>query len=157
MFSRIAGVVGSFFQIGGPSGPGFVNDSGGIDAKNAAQSALVNVRGADPVLSTDLVTLGYGLIHFGGSGSLAAGTFNVTLPFGADEVFGVVTGLTGAPLKVIATAITEQSVAVQSGIKYWVVAYQLDLLGFHWRLNSSEPWPTSGSVTPTVDYVWSTT
>lgn len=132
--------------------------SGNLGAYNPAESAYVNVRGKDPAIADDLVTKRYGDAHYGGgSGSLAAGSFTAVLPRGHDELFGVVTGLSAAPLKVIAQAITEQGVTVQSGIKYDVVAYQLDSLGFHWRLSSSEYWPTTGGVTLTVDYIWSTT
>lgn len=59
LFSRIAGVVESFFQVGGPSGPAWKNNSGNIDARNASDAAFVNVRGLDPVIADDLVTKRY--------------------------------------------------------------------------------------------------
>lgn len=161
VFAKLLGTVVSFFQVGGPAGPGLANDggSGNVGAYNPSQSAYVNVRGADPVASHDFVTLGYGNVHYtgGGGGSITAGNFTAVLAEGQDEVFGVVTGLSGAPLKVLCQAVTEQSVTVQSGIKYDCVAYQLNSTGFNWRLSSSEYWPSAGSVSLTVDYLWSLT
>ena len=159
VFSKIAGVVGNFFQIGSSSGPGLANDggSGNIGAYNSGQSAYVTVRGADPVVAHDLVTLGYGNTHFGGGSSLAAGSFTATLNQGQDEVFGIVTGLSGTPLKVIGHNIAEQGVSAQSGIKYDLSPYQLNSNGFNWRLSSSEYWPSSGPINLTINYVWSTT
>ncbi len=157
LFSRVAGVVGGFFQIGGPAGPGFANDggSGELGAYNAAQSAYVNVRGADPVIAHDLVTKEYGDAHYGGSGSLTAGSLDVAL-YG-DEVIGVVTGLSAAPVKVVAQAIYEEGVTVQSGFCYDFVATRLNSGGFNWRLKvlGDEFWPES--VTLKVDYIWSST
>lgn len=70
LFSRIAGVVGSFFQVGGPNGPGLANDggSGNLGAYNSTQGAYVNIRGADPVGVHDLLTLGYFNINLPGLG-----------------------------------------------------------------------------------------
>jgi hypothetical protein len=59
LFSRIAGVVNSFFQIGGPGGPGFNNNSGIIEGKNAANNAFAIVRGATPLGDNDLTTKAY--------------------------------------------------------------------------------------------------
>ena len=56
-FQRIFGTVSSFFQFGGPSGPGFNDNVGVIEAKNSTNSAFVIVRGADPVGPNDFVTL----------------------------------------------------------------------------------------------------
>jgi hypothetical protein len=58
MFQRLAGTVASFFQIGGPGGPGWNDNAGVLEARNAANSGFVVVRGAPPVASNDLVTLG---------------------------------------------------------------------------------------------------
>ena len=58
-FQRLAGVVNSFFQIGGPSGPGLNNNSGVIEARNAANNAFAIVRGAAPVGDSDLTTKQY--------------------------------------------------------------------------------------------------
>lgn len=58
-FSRIAGVVSSFFQVGGPNGPAWKANGGAFDARNAADSAFVIVRGLDPAAAQDLVTLAY--------------------------------------------------------------------------------------------------
>jgi hypothetical protein len=57
LFSRIAGVVTSFFQIGGPSGSGWNDNAGALEGKNSTNSAFVNVRGADPAGLNDFVTL----------------------------------------------------------------------------------------------------
>jgi hypothetical protein len=58
-FSRIAGNIANFFQIGGPNGPGLNNNAGAIEARNAANSAMAVVRGAPPVGATDLTTKAY--------------------------------------------------------------------------------------------------
>jgi hypothetical protein len=64
LFARIAGVVGAFFQIGGPAGPAWKNNGGNLDGRNASDSAYVNVRGADPIVANDLVTLEYANAHY---------------------------------------------------------------------------------------------
>lgn len=58
-FSRFAGTVTSFFQVGGPTGPAWKNNSGNLDARVAGDTAYVNVRGLDPVAAQDFVTLNY--------------------------------------------------------------------------------------------------
>jgi hypothetical protein len=59
LYQRLAGIVGSFFQIGGPNGPGLNNNAGAVEARNAANSAMAVVRGATPVGPTDLTTKAY--------------------------------------------------------------------------------------------------
>ena len=59
VFQRLAGVIGNFIQIGGPAGPGFNNNSGALEAKNAANNALAIFRAATPVGDTDVVTKAY--------------------------------------------------------------------------------------------------
>jgi hypothetical protein len=59
VFERLAGVIGNFIQIGGPSGPGFNNNSGALEAKNAANNALAIFRAATPVGDTDVVNKQY--------------------------------------------------------------------------------------------------
>jgi hypothetical protein len=59
LFERLIGTVSSFFQIGGPAGNRIKNVSGALEARNAADGAYVNMRGADPVLDQDLVTKKY--------------------------------------------------------------------------------------------------
>jgi hypothetical protein len=154
LFDRISGILGSFFQLGGPSGPALKNNSGSIDAMNSGDSAYINVRGLDPAIADDLVTKRYGDAHYG-AGSLTAGSLDVV--FRGDEVTGVVTGLSGTPLKVLAQAIYEEGVTVQSGLCYDFTATQLNSSGFNWRLKvlGNEYWPTS--ITIKVDYIWSTT
>jgi hypothetical protein len=76
LFAKIAGVVGSFFQVGGPSGPGLANDggSGNLGAYNSGQSAYINVRGADPVANNDFVTLEYANAHYSSGSSTTYGS-----------------------------------------------------------------------------------
>jgi hypothetical protein len=57
LFSRIAGTIFSFFQFGGPGGSGLNNNAGVLEAKNSTNTTLVNMRTADPVGLTDVVTL----------------------------------------------------------------------------------------------------
>lgn len=154
LYGRIAGVIGSFFQVGGPAGPGLVDDAGNIDAKNAVQTSYVNVRGADPVIANDLVTKQYGDAHYGGS-SIQSGSLTISL-FG-DEAIGVYTGLSALPGKVVGVAITEVGFAVQSGRSYSFIPTQFNSNGFNWRvrvIDDNEPWPITISLL--IDFVWST-
>jgi hypothetical protein len=50
LISRIAGIIGSVFQIGGPSGPTFT-------ASGSRLTASGEVAGSDPTANTDFVTL----------------------------------------------------------------------------------------------------
>ena len=59
LFSRLAGVVNSFFQLGGPGGPGFNANSGVLEAKNSGNTAFAIMRGATPVGDNDLATKAY--------------------------------------------------------------------------------------------------
>jgi hypothetical protein len=61
-FAKLAGITNSFFQIGGPGGNGWnYNSAGGtaLEARNAANSTFVVVRGAAPVADNDLTTKAY--------------------------------------------------------------------------------------------------
>jgi hypothetical protein len=59
LFSRIAGTMASFFQIGGPGNSGWNSpDATHLEARNAANAAYVVARGASPVGANDFVTLG---------------------------------------------------------------------------------------------------
>lgn len=71
IFTRIAGVFGALFQIGGPNSPGVRSNTGGIEARNSANSAFAVVRGADPAINDDLVTLRYFNAH-AGSGAVVS-------------------------------------------------------------------------------------
>lgn len=57
LFSRIAGAVASFFQFGGPNGPGLNDNAGVLEAKDATNTVFANLRAADPVGLNDCVTL----------------------------------------------------------------------------------------------------
>lgn len=60
LFSKISGVVTSFFQIGGPAGPGFSDTSTTVlSAQNSSQSAYAIVRGATPLADNDYTTKAY--------------------------------------------------------------------------------------------------
>jgi len=59
LFQRLAGVIGTFFQIGGPAGPGLNDNAGALEAKNSTNAAFVNLRCLDPVNPNDAVTLEY--------------------------------------------------------------------------------------------------
>ena len=59
LFQRLAGVVGNFFQVGGPAGPAIKNNGGVLEARDAADLAYINIRGADPVGNNDLTTKQY--------------------------------------------------------------------------------------------------
>jgi hypothetical protein len=93
----------------------------------------------------------------GGSSGLNSGTIDVVLPAKYDEITGVVTGLSAAPLKVIGQVLYEEGVVVQSGINYLFVPTQLNSNGFNWKLKvlDNEYWPGPSSITIKVNYVWS--
>jgi hypothetical protein len=103
LFSRLAGVTASFFQIGGPNGPG-LNNSGNtaIEARNAANTAFVIVRGGAPIGDNDLTTKAYvdktankpipASLQFNGNSVLPANTateqFYVVTTTGANATIG---------------------------------------------------------------------
>jgi hypothetical protein len=57
LYSRMLGIVGSVFGIGGPSGPTLTASGGRITASG-------NVAGSDPMNPTDFITLEYGQANF---------------------------------------------------------------------------------------------
>lgn len=59
LFQRLAGVVNSFLQLGGPAGPGFNVNGSALEARNAANSAYTVMRGATPLADNDLTTKNY--------------------------------------------------------------------------------------------------
>jgi hypothetical protein len=63
LFTRLFGTVGSFFQIGGPGGPGWNNNEGALEAKNSANSALVVARVAEPIGANDATPNGDHLLN----------------------------------------------------------------------------------------------
>lgn len=58
LYTKIRGTIESIFQIG-LAGPNLKNNSGVIEARNAADSGFAIVRGASPVGNDDLVTKAY--------------------------------------------------------------------------------------------------
>lgn len=58
-FAKLAGIIGNFFQLGGPAGPALKNNSGAIEARNAGDTVFAVVRGATPVGNNDLTTKAY--------------------------------------------------------------------------------------------------
>jgi hypothetical protein len=60
VFSKLLGTITTFFQVGGPAGPGLNDNAGALEAKNAANSAFAIVRGATPpVGDNDLTAKSY--------------------------------------------------------------------------------------------------
>jgi hypothetical protein len=60
LFSRLAGTMSQFFQIGGPGGAGWADvGATAIEAKDPTNTTDVNVRGAAPVVPKDLTTKQY--------------------------------------------------------------------------------------------------
>ena len=59
LFQKIAGVINSFFEIGGPAGPGINANGAALETKNAANSAFAVHRGASPVADNDFTTKAY--------------------------------------------------------------------------------------------------
>lgn len=58
LFQRQLGIVGSLFQVGGPTGPQWKNNSGVLESRNSADNAFAVVRGAAAVGNSDHVTFG---------------------------------------------------------------------------------------------------
>jgi hypothetical protein len=59
LFSRISGVVNSFFQIGGPAGPGINDNAGALEAKNSSNSSFVTMSVGTPTLDAHAATKAY--------------------------------------------------------------------------------------------------
>lgn len=60
LFEKLAGIVGNFFQIGGPAGPGLNNTSTTVITATAANgSTPANVRVAAPLVDADAATKQY--------------------------------------------------------------------------------------------------
>lgn len=59
LFSKLAGTLAAFFQIGGPGGPGLNNNGGNLEARNSANSAFTIFRVATPIAANDAATKAY--------------------------------------------------------------------------------------------------
>lgn len=59
LFSKLAGTVTSFFQIGGTAGPGINANGAALETRNAANSAFAVMRGATPTDDNDFTTKAY--------------------------------------------------------------------------------------------------
>lgn len=59
LFAKLAGLTNSFFQLGGPGGPGWNANSGALEGRNAANNAFAVVRGGTPAADNDLTTKAY--------------------------------------------------------------------------------------------------
>jgi hypothetical protein len=92
IFSNIIGTLSSFFQFGGPTGPGLNDNGGALEAKNSANTAFAILRGASPVGDNDLTTKSYADTQ--SKPIIASQQFNGTNPLPANsatEQFYVVT------------------------------------------------------------------
>ena len=107
-------------------------------------------------LSTDPVTIPDVDVLYQ-STALIISTLDIVLVPPTDEVFGTVTGLSSMPTAVLATAMRELAVTVQSGLTYIFKAYEMTADGFKWVLKviDDEYWPGPGSITVRVQYLWS--
>ena len=59
LFSKLSGTIATFFQHGGPAGPGWNVNTGTFEAKNAANNAFVTVSGGFPTVGDHLTTKNY--------------------------------------------------------------------------------------------------
>jgi hypothetical protein len=61
LFSKLSGVINSFFQIGGPAGPGLNNVSTTVISATTSSGGTnyANVRGATPLVDADFATKAY--------------------------------------------------------------------------------------------------
>ena len=74
-FSKIAGTFENFFQIG-KKGPRVKNNSGALEARDFADAVYANMRGADPLIDDDLITLR----HFNSFNDSATSQTTVLMP-----------------------------------------------------------------------------
>ena len=93
LYSRIAGVINSFFQFGGPAGPGINANGAALETKNAANNAFAVHRGATPVNDNDLTTKAY--------------VDTIARPF-------IVTAQSNAASALIANSVTEHYIVVSA-------------------------------------------
>jgi hypothetical protein len=108
-FSKIRGTISTLFQLG-EQGPQLKNDSGAVGARNPADSAYVNARGADPQIADDLVTKRYGDANYGGGGSVNQGT--ATCSFGSTWTNGPVSVAITGQTAILSTSIVEAWLAL---------------------------------------------
>jgi len=59
VFKKLAGVINSFFQIGGPAGPGINANGAALESRNAANNAFAVHRGGFPIADNDFTTKAY--------------------------------------------------------------------------------------------------
>jgi hypothetical protein len=59
LFSRLAGTITTFFQFGGPGGPGINQNGAALEVKNSTNAAFAITRGATPVAANDYATKAY--------------------------------------------------------------------------------------------------
>lgn len=95
-FINANGTMANGWSIAGPTGPQILNDGGVIEARNAAASALVNVRGAYPVVAQDLTTKAYVDQFDGGTIHLPAGDLQGNGSTNANPTISTLTGDAGA-------------------------------------------------------------
>jgi hypothetical protein len=81
LWSKLVGTISTTWQLG-LAGPIVQNNSGAVEARNAANSAFVIVRGLTPVGANDLVTKAYA---DSGGGSGAVDTIRFALGTGASQ------------------------------------------------------------------------
>lgn len=75
LFSKIRGTFETLFQIG-KGGPNIKSTGGALESRNAADAAYANMRGADPLVADDLITLR----HFDANNAAATGVTVVQMP-----------------------------------------------------------------------------
>ncbi len=67
LFSRLAGTIATFFQIGGPAGPGLNANGAALEARDSANSTFAVMRGAAPVGANDFVIKSVAIAGVGSS------------------------------------------------------------------------------------------
>lgn len=56
VYTKIQGIIGNLFQLGGPSGPGLKNNSGVVEARNSTDTAMATMRFAQVATGAALTT-----------------------------------------------------------------------------------------------------
>jgi|SRR5271166_326895 len=123
-FERVFGTIKTFFQIGGPAGPGInAPSASALEAKDPTNTTFVNLRGADPVGANDFVNLEYlnnhALLQDGNSfgSELFAGTNdNFPASFGAFSATGPSAFVTFTPNGGVAPVVRLDTLFGASGI-----------------------------------------
>lgn len=159
LLEKITGTISSFFQIG-VGGPRVKNNGGLIEARNAADSGFVIVRGATPVATNDLTTKQYVdtiskpflcSAQFNGSSSLPNNSsvekYIIVTTTGVNASIGQVlwdNGLNDGNTVTVLGPTNGMCVAIQAALSGGTITFQTDSI-YIWD-NPSTTWIKIGDI-----------